>query len=622
MSLTPEKPDSANDRLGSTYLSTPVSAPVSVCTACLVEAVVNSQAFVALSGRHETDRTAVLKRASQILTIRGVRVIHVHASPTGEQSLSELIDQLVEQAPPSGQGDEELERAFQALTIPGTGYDRIALLVENTHTLSVPALRYIKSASIETAQLRIVMAGPPGFQSVIGAAEFDKLASRLTCQLEVLPSDYVPTPGKTVRSQAAAIKPAELADADTLIGGQGKAVEQEVTLPGPSTVVGKVKGASSNAGSRRPVAWVLSGIGVTVVLLLAGLQFQPDTSRRLSTWLAGPRSRQDVRAIEKLQSNAIAASTDSPIAVAHSAQTQRDNLQPQLSQTLAAAADAAPVATVPVTPVTPVTAVTDTSANVSNFAFAVAPNFYAAADAAAAAAATQEAAAKPVAPNMVLLRGGTFSMGSGEDASEQPMHTVTIAPFLIAKYATTIREWQPCVTAKVCSPVAKGGPDDPVTNVSWDEVSKFVAWLSKSSSEPYRLLTEAEWEYAARANTRSRFWWGNAVLKDKMGCKDCGAEPVSLEKLPQVATFPSNPFGIFGMGGGVGEWVADCWHNNYSSAPANGSTVWDAPNCHQRVLRGGSWISAASESRPSSREYYNAGIRYPTHGFRLGRSVN
>jgi len=222
-------------------------------------------------------------------------------------------------------------------------------------------------------------------------------------------------------------------------------------------------------------------------------------------------------------------------------------------------------------------------------------------------------------PEMVMLPGAVLRMGSMEDSSERPVHPVLIEPFLLAKSAVTVRQWQECVEAKVCTLPPRGKPDQPVTNVSWDDARQFVSWLSGATSKRFRLPTEPEWEYAARAGTETRYSWGNALVPGKASCKGCG-EPVSMQNPPAAEAYPPNPFGLLGMGGGVAEWVADCWHRDYQDAPRDGSTAWDAPDCRERVLRGGSWMADASYLRPSSRDYYDASVRFPTHGFRVART--
>jgi formylglycine-generating enzyme required for sulfatase activity len=232
---------------------------------------------------------------------------------------------------------------------------------------------------------------------------------------------------------------------------------------------------------------------------------------------------------------------------------------------------------------------------------------------AAQPAAPRVAAAEP---EMIWLPAGKFRMGSNEDRSERPVHTVTVVPVAMSKYAVTVREWQRCVEAKACTLIPRGKPDQPVTNVSWDDANGFTAWLSNATGHHYRLPTEAEWEFAARAGAETRYTWGNAVVPSKVSCKGCGG-PVDALEPPPVDAYPPNIFGLYGMGGGVAEWVADCWHRDYQGAPHEGNAPWDASDCRQRVLRGGSWMSDPDSVRASSREYYDAAVRYPTHGFRI-----
>ena len=124
-------------------------------------------------------------------------------------------------------------------------------------------------------------------------------------------------------------------------------------------------------------------------------------------------------------------------------------------------------------------------------------------------------------PEMTSLRGGTFAMGSNEDISEKPVHQVTIKPFAISKYPITVREWNECAAAKACTFVATGKDDAPVTNVSWSDAKQFVAWLAGATQKPYRLPSEAEWEYAARGGTQTKYWWGDQLQPGMANCKNC-----------------------------------------------------------------------------------------------------
>jgi formylglycine-generating enzyme required for sulfatase activity len=240
------------------------------------------------------------------------------------------------------------------------------------------------------------------------------------------------------------------------------------------------------------------------------------------------------------------------------------------------------------------------------------------------AALVTSAAAKGLLPGdtvleMVALPGGTFEMGSTDDPSEEPVHRVTIAPFSIARYPVTRRQWQQCVSARACAEIAgTGGDDAPMTNVSWDDAQSFVVWLQDVTKKRYRLPSEAEWEYAARAGTQTKYWWGNKVVRGMADCKGCG-DPYDPRHVLKVANFPPNPFGLSDMAGTVAEWVADCRHKNYQGAPAV-SSPWVGGDCRQHVLRGGSWQNDPSELRVSSRDFYDSGVRYGTHGFRPARS--
>ena len=221
-------------------------------------------------------------------------------------------------------------------------------------------------------------------------------------------------------------------------------------------------------------------------------------------------------------------------------------------------------------------------------------------------------------PEMINLPGGQFIMGSQEDPSERPPREVTIAAFALGRYPVTLGEWRQCVAEKACSHAPSGDDNLPVHNVSWTDAQEYVAWLSKTTRTKYRLPSESEWEYAARAGTATRYWWGNSLVPGKAACKGCGTDANAA--LPvKVGAFTPNPFGLHDMTGGVAQWVADCWVRDYQGAPRNGAAR-ELPNCRQYVLRGGSWKNDSSYMRSSSRDHYDAGVRYLAHGFRVARS--
>jgi formylglycine-generating enzyme required for sulfatase activity/class 3 adenylate cyclase len=220
-------------------------------------------------------------------------------------------------------------------------------------------------------------------------------------------------------------------------------------------------------------------------------------------------------------------------------------------------------------------------------------------------------------PEMVKVPGGTFNMGSNEDFSEKPVHQAAVLPFAISRGPVTVGEWRACLADRSCVLEPTGADELPVQNVSWDDAQQYVAWLAQTTSKPYRLPNEAEWEYAARAGTTTPYWWGAKLTSGFANCKGCG-EPYEPSKPIKVGAFKPNPFGLHDMGGNIEEWVSDCWHPNYHGAPRTGS--WDAANCRERVLRGGSWKSEPEDIRVSSRSHYEGSVRYPTHGFRVAVS--
>ena len=221
-------------------------------------------------------------------------------------------------------------------------------------------------------------------------------------------------------------------------------------------------------------------------------------------------------------------------------------------------------------------------------------------------------------PEMVNVPGGSFHMGSNDDPSEKPVRGVTIAPFAIGRYPVTIGEWRQCVADKACGYEPAGDDNLPVYNVSWTDTQQYIVWLSKTTKQQYRLPSEAEWEYAARAKTTTRYWWGDQPPAGKAACKGCGTDENANQPI-KVGNFPPNLLGLSDMTGSVSQWVADCWIKDYQGAPRDGAAR-DLPNCRQYVLRGGSWRNDASYLRSASRDHYDKGVRYISHGFRVARS--
>ncbi|TVR84546.1 MAG: formylglycine-generating enzyme family protein [Rhodospirillales bacterium] len=222
----------------------------------------------------------------------------------------------------------------------------------------------------------------------------------------------------------------------------------------------------------------------------------------------------------------------------------------------------------------------------------------------------------PWCPEMVVVPAGTFLMGSpddeeGRDRNEGPQHRVAIAkPFAIGKFPVTFAEYD-----YFCEQTSRDKPSDsgagrnrrPVINVSWEDAQEYVAWLSQKTGKLYRLPTEAEWEYACRAGTTTRFAFGN-----KLWPTDATIAPSVLSALARLFQSPkttevgkhrSNAWGLYDMHGNVWEWCEDCWHDSYHGAPDDGR-AWggeDGGDCDRRVLRGGSRAPpTTSRARPTA----------------------
>src|SRR5262249_44398126 len=189
-------------------------------------------------------------------------------------------------------------------------------------------------------------------------------------------------------------------------------------------------------------------------------------------------------------------------------------------------------------------------------------------------------------PVVVRIPAGSFAMGQAKgDASAAPQHTVTVRSFAIGQYPVVVGEWKACVAGGGCNftpRMANADDRTPVHNISWDDAQQYILWLSRSTGENYRLPTEAEWEYAARAHTSTRYWWGDNVGTMLANCSDCGGSQNARTPLP-VGSFKPNPFGLHDMHGGVAQWVADCWFPNYQGAPAD-ARAREQKNCQKRVL--------------------------------------
>ncbi len=232
-------------------------------------------------------------------------------------------------------------------------------------------------------------------------------------------------------------------------------------------------------------------------------------------------------------------------------------------------------------------------------------------------------------PEMVMIPAGKFVMGSpsdekGRSDDEGPQHEVTIPRnFAVSRFVVTFDQWDACVRHGGCSLPGAGASSwgrgkQPAIYVSWDDAQQYVSWLSALTGQPYRLLSEAEWEYAARAGTTTAYSFGgdSTMLGDygwHSGNSSGQAHPVG-EKKP-------NAFGLYDMQGNVWQWVEDCYHEDYKGAPDNGSAWKGNASCDNRVVRGGSWGSNVEVLRSASRFGNPSFGRYFTLGFRVGRTL-
>jgi formylglycine-generating enzyme required for sulfatase activity len=231
-------------------------------------------------------------------------------------------------------------------------------------------------------------------------------------------------------------------------------------------------------------------------------------------------------------------------------------------------------------------------------------------------------------PEMVVIPEGSFSMGSlgGLESNEQPQHRVRIpSSFAVGRYEITFGEWDACKSAGGCRydpPADVGRGRWPVVYVSWHDAAEYVAWLSKKTGARYRLLSEAEWEYAARAGSATQYPWGDAADHNRANFAVFVGGSWRAKSTAPVGSFEPNRFGLYDMIGNVYEWVQDCWNDSYSGAPSDGS-AWESGNCGQRVLRGGDWYREPYKARSAHRFHTEPRVRVwaSGFGFRVARTL-
>ncbi len=265
----------------------------------------------------------------------------------------------------------------------------------------------------------------------------------------------------------------------------------------------------------------------------------------------------------------------------------------------------------------------------------------------------------PECPQMVAIPGGRFQMGSpaqeaGRFDAEGPLHAVTVKAFALGRHNVTMEDFAAFLRETEYQPVAcdryvdmkwnsPGGgrayppyvtlsPRWPAFCLNWHDAQAYIAWVNKKARaadpklagrSPYRLPTEAEWEYAARAGVTAARWWGEDAGRNNANCNGCGSKWDGKDIAP-VETFGPNPFGLYDMLGNVWQWTDDCWNDSFVGAPTDGR-AWTSGDCDKKVLRGGSWSNAPSFVRSAARIGNRANgtdFDYSTYsGFRLARTL-
>lgn len=259
-------------------------------------------------------------------------------------------------------------------------------------------------------------------------------------------------------------------------------------------------------------------------------------------------------------------------------------------------------------------------------------------------------------PEMVVVPAGAFMQGATKadkwySNAELPRQTAEIsAPFAVGIYEVTLAQFRAFVkdtgheAGKKCLTFEKGKWSNragksfedpgfeqtdkhPATCLAWDDAKAYVSWLAKKTGKPYRLLTETEWEYAARANTETPFWWGASITTDQANYDGQftfnGPKGEQRQKTVPVDSFKPNGFGLYNVHGNVSEWVEDCWHDNYKGAPLNGSAwLGDEAFCFYKVLRGGSWNYQPNKLRSATRERTHPENRNNSFGLRVARDLD
>jgi len=240
-------------------------------------------------------------------------------------------------------------------------------------------------------------------------------------------------------------------------------------------------------------------------------------------------------------------------------------------------------------------------------------------------AADRKRVVEGLAGGLVAIPPGKFRMGDLSkrgDEDELPVHAVQVAGFQLGRHEVTFEQYD-----AFCEATGRPLPDDkgwgrgnrPVINVSWEDANEFIAWASAQAGLRFRLPTEAEWEYAARAGTETDYWWGEAFSVDHANAAGTGGRDRWNATAP-VGEFPPNAFGLHDMNGNVREWVQDCWIADYSGKAKTASARTDG-DCSRRVVRGGSWNLGPPWQRSANRDFDDQQYRFVDRGFRLARDL-
>lgn len=231
----------------------------------------------------------------------------------------------------------------------------------------------------------------------------------------------------------------------------------------------------------------------------------------------------------------------------------------------------------------------------------------------------------PDCPKMIVLPSGSYTMGSnhGKD-NEKPPHHVAISEFSISETEITLSQWTACVNDNICIRILSDthlfDDNHAIIQVNMADVNQYLAWINTKSTQKYRLPSEAEWEYAARAGTTSAYSWGDEIGQNNTLCDGCSSD-VNENSIYLVKNFPANNYGLYDMHGNVWEWTADCWHNNYLGAPSD-NLPWEPNDCNQFVVRSGSRDNKPEDLKSTNRGAMKPQDKRNSLGFRIAVDSN